>query len=295
MQRSYRRVIGAVVGLAVLTLMVSPGARASQSEIRPKHAHGVRGQAKPSRGGSSGNGISFHGGRVLAATNVVEIFYGGGWTQSAKDLVHAFDTNLGGSPYFNINTSYNGVGNSINVVGSVSDTGSQGLALSDTGVRDVVAANQAAHPTIPRDSSTVWMVLGSPDVNLTSGYGTQYCGWHTHGTINNVDTGYLTTIDAARAPSACEEQTASSPNGNPGIDGMLSVVAHEIEETATDIDLNAWYDTRGQENADKCAWTFGTTSRATNGSLFNMTLNGKQYLIQQNWVNAGGGRCAMSY
>ena len=32
-----------------------------------------------------------------------------------------------------------------------------------------------------------------------------------------------------------------------------------LEETATDPDLNAWYDRRGYENADKCAWTFGTT------------------------------------
>ena len=40
---------------------------------------------------------------------------------------------------------------------------------------------------------------------------------------------------------------------------MVSVIAHELEEAATDPDLNAWYDNRGYENADKCAWTFGTT------------------------------------
>ena len=40
---------------------------------------------------------------------------------------------------------------------------------------------------------------------------------------------------------------------------MASIIAHELEEAVTDPDLNAWYDTRGYENADKCAWTFGTT------------------------------------
>ena len=80
---------------------------------------------------------------------------------------------------------------------------------------------------------------------------------------------------------------------------MASIIAHELEETATDPDLNAWYDTRGAENADKCAWTFGATT-TLNGAKYNMTLGGKNYLIQQNWVNALGpnnakGYCAKSY
>ena len=58
----------------------------------------------------------------------------------------------------------------------------------------------------------------------------------------------------------------TSPNGNAGADGMASIIAHELEEAATDPDLNAWYDATGAENADKCAWTFGTEYTAANGS-----------------------------
>jgi hypothetical protein len=76
---------------------------------------------------------------------------------------------------------------------------------------------------------------------------------------------------------------------------MANIVAHELEEAVTDQDLNAWYDNRGFENADKCAWTFSTTSTATNGSQYNMTLGARQYMIQQNWVNAGSGGCALAY
>ena len=48
---------------------------------------------------------------------------------------------------------------------------------------------------------------------------------------------------------------------------MASIIAHELEEATTDPDLNAWYDRRGEENADKCAWTLpGATSTAGNGS-----------------------------
>ena len=98
-----------------------------------------------------------------------------------------------------------------------------------------------------------------------------------------------------RCPSACEAQS-TGPNGNAGADGMASIIAHELEEAVTDPDLNAWYDHRGYENADKCAWTFGTTYAAGgNGAVANMQLGSRNYLIQQNWVNAGGGYCAKSY
>jgi hypothetical protein len=76
---------------------------------------------------------------------------------------------------------------------------------------------------------------------------------------------------------------------------MASIVSHELEEATTDPDLNAWYDRRGEENADKCAWTFGQTFTASNGSKYNMVLGSRQYLIQQNWVNASGGYCAVTY
>jgi len=76
---------------------------------------------------------------------------------------------------------------------------------------------------------------------------------------------------------------------------MASIIAHELEEAVTDPDLNAWYDTRGNENADKCAWTFGSTYRAANGSLANMAIGTRNFLIQQNWVNASGGYCARGF
>jgi hypothetical protein len=79
-----------------------------------------------------------------------------------------------------------------------------------------------------------------------------------------------------------------------GADGAASIIAHELEEAVTDPDLNAWYDNRGRENADKCAWTFGTTYSNGTG-IANVNLGGKDYLIQRNWVNASGGYCSMSY
>ena len=76
---------------------------------------------------------------------------------------------------------------------------------------------------------------------------------------------------------------------------MASIIAHELEEAATDPQLNAWYDHRGYENADKCAWKFGSYFQLLDGSYANMLLGDRYYLIQQNWVNDNGGYCAMGY
>jgi hypothetical protein len=108
------------------------------------------------------------------------------------------------------------------------------------------------------------------------------------------DRGHRYCGNPDRCPSACEAQT-TSPNGNAGADGMASIIAHESEEAISDPDLNAWYDNRGYENADKCAWTFGTEYTVSNGSKANLKLGTRDYLIQQNWVNASRGYCAMSY
>src|SRR5258708_32767994 len=97
-----------------------------------------------------------------------------------------------------------------------------------------------------------------------------------------------------RCPSGCTAQS-TGPNGTTGVDGMASVIAHELEESVTDPNLNAWYASNGQENADKCAWTFGTTYIASNGARANMKLGPMDYMIQQNWVNASGGYCALTY
>ena len=42
---------------------------------------------------------------------------------------------------------------------------------------------------------------------------------------------------------------------------MATLVTHELEESVTDPDGNAWYDLNGNENGDLCVWTFGRLSR----------------------------------
>ncbi len=246
------------------------------------------------------NGIAYHGGPVmLGTTNVYYIWYGNWSNNTATTILTNFASSIGGSPYYNINTTYyNGSGtrlsNAVHYAGATNDNYSQSATLTNAGVQAVVS-NAITSGALPKDPNGVYFVLTSKDVAESSGFCTQYCGWHTHSLIGGTDIKFAFVGNPDRCPSACSVQTTTSPNNNPGADGMASVIAHELEEAATDTQLNAWYDSRGYENADKCAWTFGTTSQASNGSLYNMTLGGSQYLIQQNWVNASGGYCSVKY
>jgi hypothetical protein len=254
-------------------------------------------RARPIRG----NGINYHGGPlILGTTNAYYIWYGNWPTGpgSARAILTDLAVGIGGSPYFNINTTYyNGAGthvtNSVNYGGTADNNYSLGKNLTDANIKSIVAS-AISSGSVPKDTNGVYFVITSSDVNETSGFCTQYCGWHTHGTISGSDIKYSFIGDPARCPASCEVQT-TGPNGSTGADGMASIISHELEETVTDPDLNAWYDSRGQENADKCAWTFGTQYTAPNGAAANMAFAGRDWLIQRNWVNASGGFCAKSY
>ena len=245
------------------------------------------------------NGINYHGGPViLGTTNVYYIWYGNWSGNSATTILQNLAQGIGGSPYFNINTTYydgsnRHVTNSVSYAGSTTDNYSQGTGLSDGQIQTVVSS-AISSGRLPKDTNGVYFVLTSSDVTATSGFCTQYCGWHTHGTISGSDIKFAFIGNPDRCPSACEAQS-TGPNGNAGADGMASIISHELEESVTDPDLNAWYDRSGQENADKCAWTFGPTQTASNGSQYNVTFGTRQYLIQRNWVNASGGYCSMSF
>ncbi|MFN2603168.1 MAG: hypothetical protein ABR582_10480 [Gemmatimonadaceae bacterium] len=264
--------------------------------------------------GSGGTGIYYHGGPVLqAATNVVSVYwssaaiYGGGPTPpstgtGAQDgsLVGYFLNHLGGSSYFNINTTYTD-GSGANIVNAVNYTGFWANdANAPSGTQSVSDAQMVSmlqsgfdSGAITYDPSTLYAIFTSGKVNLGGGFGTQYCAYHTHGTVT-IGGVSQTVLYAAMPydqayPGVCTNGTAA-PNGDAGADAEVNTLAHETEETTTDEMGTAWFDRRGYENADKCAWTWGTTSTA-GGGYWNITIGTKHFLVQQNWINSGSGGC----
>ena len=268
--------------------------------------------------GGSKTGIYYHGGPVLqSGTKVAAVYwasapiYAGGPAagttgSGAQDgsNVGLFMRSLGGSPYFNINSTYTD-GSGAKIVNSVTYTQfyanntnvpANGQAVSDA---QIVAMLQAAFTSgaLSFDAGTLYNVFTAGTVNLGGGFGTQYCAYHTHGTVTIGGVARTVLYSAMpydyAYPSACTAQLGSA-NNDPGADAEVNTLAHEIEETTTDMMGNAWFDRRGYENADKCAWTWGTTYKSANGATVNMKLGGKDWLVQQNWINSGSGGCRQS-
>ena len=96
---------------------------------------------------------------------------------------------------------------------------------------------------------------------------------------------------------------------------QASIIAHEVTEAATDPELSAWFDGDGKENADKCAWTYGSVWKVNGGGapsgsgskgskggkggkasssssaipgaggVANAKVGGREFLLQLNWAN----------
>jgi hypothetical protein len=326
-----RRISAGIVAASLLTIaacsetatttapLAAPDASSASKSPEFNGAHimhtrdyyNAAGKARP----GSGTGISYHGGTVIAGpaiTKVVSIYWstgtiyagqatGTGTGAADPTLIGSFLRSLGGSPYFNINTTYYNASNSkvVNQVGYTSfwSTGSTcaGPTASPTDAQMVALIQCGLNAgAIAYDPNTVYSIFTASGINLGGGFGSQYCAYHTHGATSQGNVYYAAMPYNQQYPSGCTSNFAS-PNADVAGNSEVNTLAHEIEETTTDAMGNAWYDRQGYENADKCAWTWGTVQTAANGGKYNMTFaDGKQYLVQQNWVNAGSGGCTLS-
>jgi hypothetical protein len=318
-QQAFRRVIILVLvtlGLFAATVraqvvgITKPFDPASQQEVpAPANQH----LAPIGDAVVTGNGIEYAGGPVmLGPHNVYFIWYGNFAGNNATSILPELISGFSGSLYFNTNTTYgdvnSNIANTVTMAKQVFDNGSHGTALNNTTFSQVISAplNSGA---LPVDPNGIYFLLTSPDVTLTfppapdgspQGFCTAFCGFHTSGTFGTTDIKVAFVGDpATQCPAThrpnCSHQSLS-PNGNEGADAMANVMAHELNETVTDPHGDAWFhvNTAG-ENGDLCNFNFGSTFTALNGANANVVLSGRQYLIQQNWLNANGGGCAMGF
>ena len=262
---------------------------------------------------TTGNGINYNGGPVLHGTVPIYVIWYGNWngtgsnTQATVNLVGTFLNSLGGSAIELVNTTYGdttaNVSGNLNLAGQIFDTGSQGTRLTNNKLSAIIT--RSFTNGLPTDPNGVYVVLTASNI-AENGFCSQFCGFHTRQTLNGADIKWAFVGNTDRCPSGCEAQ-ATGPNspatGVGGADGLINVLTHETEEAISDPDLNAWFDSSGQENADKCNFNFGVVATCTSaagctpaavsaGSKFNQTFGGHPWLQQQNWRNSLGGACA---
>ena len=262
----------------------------------------------------TGNGINYHNGPVLHGNPVpIYLIWYGNWSGSGSNtmatvgIVEQWLNTVGGTPYEHINTTYGdttgNVSGNLNLGGAIFDTGSQGKRLTNSRLSNIVT--RSFSNGLPKDTNGVYVVITDSTVS-EQGFCSSFCGFHTAQTLSGTDIKWAFVGNVDRCPSGCEAQTTgpnSPATGVGGADGIINVLTHESEEAITDPDLNAWFDSSGQEDADKCNFNFGAvstcnanglcTAAATSaGAKYNQTFGSHNYLMQQEWENAGGGFCA---
>jgi len=234
------------------------------------------------------------------------MFYGNWNTTSAsladRNLIEYFLSNLAYSDYYMINSYYPfypaGSKISGNVVykGSVlHNTPGYSMRLSDYDIQNLVDSEPA---WASKDPNGMYFVLTSPDVTATSGFCTSYCGWHDNYVPTSVSFPVRYSFvgnPVTKCLSGCS--AGAGPNQLRGADAMVSIIAHELQESITDGLFDGYYSPSGYENADQCAWTFGTYYYVSGVGYWNVQVGTKNFLIQQNvdYQNYQTQTCSLSH
>ena len=253
--------------------------------------------------------ITYHNGSVMKdATNVYMIWYGNWAGSIAPNILTDLVLNLGSTPYFNINTLYpDSAGNAPNggliYSGAASDPYSHDATLTPSDIQGVVR-DLITSGSLPLDPNGVYVIFASADVTDIYPDGTTFCAkpFPHHGSFSLTGTtvkyGFLGNAD--RCPSTApwffgpNGNRLNTPNGNFGADVMASQYAHLMSVSVTDPTGSGWYDRYGFENAAKCYGIFGPTYQTPGGGPANIRIGQRDFMIQQNWVNARKGYCSLS-
>jgi hypothetical protein len=256
-------------------------------------------------GGKGGNNLTYHGGPVLHTNHTVAIYwgpassFGSGYQSTINQYFNDVAAASGGSNVYSVlNQYYDGTGNitySSSFDGQIVDTSSPTNGCSDTVAQTTSCVSDAqiraeVQSLVPNPAAdTVYFVFTGKNIgscyNSSTCAFSYYCAYHSSISSGGKTWLYANQPYADTVPSACD--SGNHPNGNDA-DATINVASHEHRESINDPFGNAWYDRRGQEGSDKCAWNFGPVSGGA-----NQTINGHGYILQQEWSNAISG-CALS-
>jgi len=281
--------------------------------FRETNPHARPGQVQAA---STANDLTYHGGiggiGVETAPKIYLVLWGSQWNNNDPSgeagILQSFYQGVGGSSWANSVTQYcqgvasgtvfcNGAGqaagNPSRIFAAVwADNGSTAPSRprqSQIAAEAVRAAQHFGNTTADSNASVQYVIATSTGHN-SSGFGFQYCAYHssTSSAVGNVAYTNLPYITDAGA--SC----GANFNGLGSKAGITIVSGHEMAETMTDQFPNGgWLDSSGAENGDKCAWI-----SSGQGAAADITLTTGTFPVQSLWSNAfngGSGGCVLSY
>lgn len=285
--------------------------------IYPLVGNAERARAAQKKSGTSGGNLYYHGGTggigVETAPHIYIVFWGSQWINNDPSgeaaILESLMGSIGGSSWLNTVTQYcqgvasgtvfcNGAGtpagNQPNMLVSYWYDSAKAAPRHPTQsaiAAEAVRAAQYFGNTAAGSNVTTQYVIATATGNNSSGFGRQYCAYHSSTSSSYGNVAYTNLPYITDAGSSC----GANFNGL-GPDAGISIVeGHEAAETITDqFPSGGWLDSNGSEIGDKCAWI-----SSGQGASADVTFpDGTTFPMQSLWSNAfnsGGGGCVMSY
>jgi hypothetical protein len=224
--------------------------------------------------------MTYHGGVIMPTANVYPIFWGTSWPGYSGDKMTGIDSFYSGfssSNYSKTSDEYTGsngqvgaaTSSRIHVVDGSTATGGNNTApiLSEV-------CKEITNGAVPLDSTGNGYYPVYTDVPRGNA---GFCAWHSAGTCSGkrVEFAFFFKLDGDAGCDPQDKQTTHSQ----GLAAIANVSGHELSEARTDpASPGAWYDSSGEENGDKCAWTFNVP--------YVTFSNGTIWKVQGEWSNA---------
>src|ERR1022692_34495 len=264
--------VSAVALAVTLSCAAVPAASAATSPYVPN--------ARPSSGIAAviPGPLINHGGPVQTAPRVYLDFWD--WTSdpSGKNpYLTNFLSSVGGTPWLATVNQYGGGSPASMLAGTWNDSSPIPAIPTDAQIaQEALAA--ANHFGV---SANVQIVVATPTGHTSAGMFTNgLCAYHNY-LVSQPNVSFTNFPYQTDAGTFCGED---SVNGSKGLlDGVSILEGHELAESITDPQLNAWYDASFNELADKCAWT----------NLTDITTSAGTFAVQPLWSDAVNG-CVQS-
>jgi hypothetical protein len=308
------------VALAVMAMYTNPVAAATSNAIRGttvRTANGVAHylptvahQSKP----KSIQNLNYHGGKIMKKSFTYAIYWDPPTLQNGnpsffsaqyQTIINRYFNDVGGQPIKSLygnNTQYYQspplvhIKNISSLAGTFVDThafpasgctdsATPGNCLSDSQIQAEVSHARSVNGWSAGAKNMFFVFTpkgeGSCFNNSSSCAFTVYCAYH--GSFGN--TIYANMPYGNTFNGNCT--TLSQFPNDADADVEISITSHEHMEAVTDPNLNAWYDSSGEEIGDLCAYNYGSIT--LDGGKANEQWNGHFYVVQQEWDNAVSG------
>lgn len=289
-------------------------------------------QQKNYEGSSDLIDLKYHMGPVLASPVNLYIIWYGRWDHNHQSTITDFIVSLSSqaphpsvSDWWRTVTLYtdqtgSNITKNIALSGQFQDFYSHGRFLTRLSMQSIIKnAITANHDhALPLNyHNGLYLVLTSHDVQVQE-FCRAVCGFHyfTFPSVVGVTMPYAWIgHSGSQCPGMCAypfawpkygggtgpppgaSEIMGAPNGDPGTDGMISVIAHELAEVSSNPLINGWYagddPISPTEIADLCLGLYGSgggggymgvVKRDSWGNGYNLNgVKGRKYLVQWVW------------